>query len=44
MINTVIRYIMSNSIKFTQKEGFSSAECENDVDNVKVTVSDTGWE
>jgi len=42
MINTVVRNILSNAIKFTRKDGEISIEAHRIDDNLKISVTDNG--
>ncbi|MCK4663995.1 MAG: tetratricopeptide repeat-containing sensor histidine kinase [Bacteroidales bacterium] len=42
MIDTVIRNLISNAIKFTPKNGEISVSCQDYNDKIKITVSDNG--
>ena len=42
MINTVIRNVISNAIKFTRNEGKISIVCENAGQNIRIKISDNG--
>jgi PAS domain S-box-containing protein len=42
MLGTVIRNLISNAIKFTEKNGFVSIEASKNSDYIEVSVSDTG--
>jgi signal transduction histidine kinase len=42
MLNTVVRNLISNAIKFTNEGGMIYIEADSDKSNLKVAVSDTG--
>lgn len=42
ILHSVVRYILSNAVKFTLKDGIIKIQAKEDTDNTIISISDTG--